>query len=72
MCWMLGLDGWTGLVRLGWCVTYVDPKTARFSQQTEFGWGTYSRVKYKIVDGRLEEFSRAITLHERDFVFEPE
>ena len=32
-----------------WCVPYVDPKTARFSQQTEFGWGTYSRVKYKIV-----------------------
>ena len=28
-------------------------------------------MKYKIVDGRLEEFSRAITLHERDFVFEP-
>ncbi len=54
-----------------WCVPYVDPKTARFSQQTEFGRGTYSRVKYKIVDGRLEEFSRAITLHERDFVFEP-
>lgn len=54
-----------------WCVPYVDPKTARFSQQTEFGWGTYSRVKYKIVDGRLVEFSRAITLHERDFVFEP-
>ena len=54
-----------------WCVPYVDPKTARFSQQTEFGWGTYSRVKYKIVEGRLKEFSRAITLHERDFVFEP-
>lgn len=54
-----------------WCVPYVEPKTARFSQQTEFGWGTLSRVKYKIVDGRLEEFSRAITLHERDFVFEP-
>ena len=32
-----------------WCVPYVDSKMARFSQQTEFGWGTYSRVKYKIV-----------------------
>ena len=54
-----------------WCVPYVDPKTARFEQQTEFGRGTYCRVKYKIVDGRLEEFSRAITLHERDYVFPP-
>lgn len=54
-----------------WCVPYVDPKTARFSQQTEFGWGTYCRVKYKIVNGRLKEYGRAITLYERDFVFEP-
>ena len=34
-------------------------------------WGTYCRVKYKIVNGRLKEYSRAITLHEGDFVFEP-
>ncbi len=54
-----------------WCVPYVDPKTARFEQQSEFGWGTYCRVKYKVVNGRLKEYSRAITLHERDFVFEP-
>ena len=53
------------------CVPYVDPKTARFEQQTEFGWGTYCRVKYKVVDGRLKEFNRAITLHDGDFVFEP-
>ncbi len=68
VCWWVNEDFYKFF---NWCVPYVDPKTARFSQQTEYGWGTYCRVKYKIVNGHLEEFSRAITLHERDFVFEP-
>jgi len=47
-----------------WCVPYVDPKTARFELQIECGQNTYSRVRYKIVDGNLEEYGHAITKHD--------